>query len=130
MVKLLRRFVVLAALMFWQGGFMFYGGVVGPIGADVLCSPLSQGFFTREVTNYLNLAGVAALPLLVWDMMVSMDDHLWRRRLRWALWGILAATLAGLCWLHVRLDDLLDAEQLRILDQQAYRGLHQVYLAV
>ena len=29
-----------------------------------------QGFVTRRVTNYLNVAGAIALPLLAWDAAV------------------------------------------------------------
>jgi hypothetical protein len=32
----LRRFLALAALLDWQGGFLFYAAVVIPIGLDVL----------------------------------------------------------------------------------------------
>ena len=68
MLTLLRRFSVIAALMFWQGGFTFYAAVVVPIGQENLGHE-EQGFITREVTNYLNLAGAAALLLLAWDVV-------------------------------------------------------------
>ena len=38
-MTILRRFLVLAALMFWQGGFMFYGAVVVPITRVRLAEP-------------------------------------------------------------------------------------------
>ena len=60
---LIRRYLLLMSLMFWQGGFTFYSAVVVPIGSDLLGSGRDQGFITRSVTNYLNLAGVAALAL-------------------------------------------------------------------
>jgi hypothetical protein len=31
-MRLIRRFVLLISLLFWQGGFMFYGGVVVAVG--------------------------------------------------------------------------------------------------
>jgi hypothetical protein len=37
-VTVLRRLLLLLALMFWQGGFMFYGAVVVPVGAEALGS--------------------------------------------------------------------------------------------
>ena len=49
--RALRRFIVLVALCFWQGGFTFYAGVVVPVGTDVLGSSLKQGFVTRRVTR-------------------------------------------------------------------------------
>jgi hypothetical protein len=71
MVIVLRRVLVLGALLFWQGGFTFYGAVVVHVGQDVLGSHRMQGFVTRRVTNYLNLAGAVALPLLAWDTAAS-----------------------------------------------------------
>ena len=72
---------------------------------------------------------VAALPVLAWDVFASRDVR-WRRRLRWAVWAVLAVTLALLAWMHGRLDDLLDAEQFRILDRATFRAEHQRYLIV
>ena len=57
-MRLLRQFVLLVSLMFWQGGFMFYGGVVVEIGGRLLGSETQQGFITQSATNYLNLAGL------------------------------------------------------------------------
>ena len=36
MSLVIRRMVLLVSLMFWQGGFMFYGGVVVPVGGRIL----------------------------------------------------------------------------------------------
>jgi hypothetical protein len=126
MVALLRRFLVLMALMFWQGGFLFYASVVVPIGQAQL-THLRQGFITREVTDYLNLAGAVALLPLAWDLAVSPDRSA-RRAARWGLWLSLALTVAVLAWLHLRLDDLLDLENRLIDDRGAFRTLHRVYL--
>ena len=70
---LLRRFLVLVALMFWLGGFTFYAAVVVPVGQEDLGSHLEQGFITRQVTKYLNLSGAIALLLLAWDVVASHD---------------------------------------------------------
>jgi hypothetical protein len=124
---LLRRALVLAALMFWQGGFTFYAAVVVPIGQHLLHPPLSQGVITRQVTNYLNLAGAVALVPLLWDAAVSGERSVCRRRLRSLSWAGLAATLGLLAWLHVRLDTMLDAVS-QPVDAAAFHAVHRVYL--
>jgi hypothetical protein len=68
-MTLVRRWLLLWALMFWQGGFTSYGGVVVPVGSAVLGSEQEPGFITRSVTNYLNLAGAVALAVWGWDLM-------------------------------------------------------------
>src|SRR5437588_13086980 len=107
MAAIFRRFVVLAALMFWQGGFTFYAAVVVPVGQEELGSHLQQGFITRQVTNYLNLSGAAALVLLAWDVLVSRDGSKARRLTRWMAWTGMFVTLVALAWLHQRLEQLL-----------------------
>src|SRR5215468_6101686 len=84
MFILVRRFLVLVALMFWQGGFTFYAAVVVPVGQNELGSHLQQGFITRQVTDYLNLSGAIALFLLGCDVAASRDRSTGRRWARWA----------------------------------------------
>ncbi len=127
-MKLLRRCLVMLALMFWQGGFMFYGGVVVPVGSEVLGSDTDQGWITRKVTDYLNVAGAVALTLWGWDIAVARDPAPWRKRLRGLVWVFLAAALGVLVWVHGRMDSLLDPEALRILDRPHFRSLHRWYL--
>jgi hypothetical protein len=128
MLRLARRFLVIAALVFWQGGFTFYAAVVVPIGAEVLESHTKQGFITRQVSNWLNVAGAAGLLLLAWDMAVCRDAVRWRGGLRWAAWSVALLTLGALAVLHLRLDELLEPEQMRILEREQYRDLHRIYL--
>src|SRR5689334_22865465 len=68
---LVRRFAVLAALMFWQGGFTFYAGVVVPIGTDVFGSAAGQAGITRRVAWYINVSGAAALAVFAWDVLAA-----------------------------------------------------------
>ena len=126
----LRRWLLLWALMFWQGGFMFYGGVVVPVGSAVLGSEREQGFITRSVTNYLNLAGAVALAVWAWDLWAGRGISSGGRRLRWAIWGGLVLSLALLSWLHPRLDELLDPRDALVLDGHRFRSLHRRYLIV
>jgi len=129
MRTLARRALVLAALLFWQGGFTFYGAVVVHVGQDVLGSHTRQGFVTRRVTNYLNLAGALALPVLAWDAAATRDGS-GRRRLRWAAWAGMALTLAVQAWVHTRLDALLDPAAFAILDPPLFHAWHTWYLHV
>ena len=121
---------MLAALMFWQGGFLFYAAVVVPIGQEVLGSHKEQGFITQRVTNYLNLSGAVALAILAWDMTACRDGSAWRSWLRWTCWLAMLATLLWLLWLHPRLDDLLDVSTRDIIEGRAFRAQHRIYLWV
>ncbi len=128
MGTLFRRFAVLAALMFWQGGFTFYAAVVVPVGQHALHSPLDQALITREVAIYLNLSGAAALLLLAWDAAISGDPSWRRRRLRWLSWVGMVVALGLLVWLHPRLDSLFDRENVLIQDYPTFRVGHRWYL--
>jgi hypothetical protein len=127
-VTVLRRFLVLAALMFWTGGFTFYAAVVVPVGAEVLGSHREQGYITQQVTNYMNLSGAAALPLLAWDAAAARDPSRWRRRVRWLTWLGMVSTLAVLAWLHPQLDSLLGLDEVTVFNASAFRPLHRTYL--
>ncbi len=128
MPTLLRRLLVLVALMFWQGGFTFYAAVVVPIGQQELGSHLDQGFITRRVTNYLNLRGVVAVVLLAWDMAASSDRAKVRYWVRWVAWVGLVLTLAALSWLHQQLDQWLSVEMHELANPKAFRSGHRWYL--
>jgi hypothetical protein len=125
-----RRFLVLAALMFWQGGFTFYASVVVPIGQEVLGSHTAQGFITREVTQYLNLSGAVALLVLGLELLAGRHESCWGRRVRRLSWLGMAATLAALAWLHPHLDALLDVDtqEIRRGMRPTFRGGHRWYL--
>src|ERR1700687_1938319 len=123
------RFLVLMALLFWQGGFFFYAAVVVPVGQEELGDHIAQGFITRKVTNHLNLAGVAALVFLGAD--VALPDRVrWRRGLRALAWLALAVLLGCLYWLHGRMDAALNPEERFVLDPITFRPYHRVYLWV
>jgi hypothetical protein len=126
MATLARRFLVLAALMFWQGGFTFYAAVVVPVGRETIGSRQSE--VTRPVTRYLNLAGAVALVPFAWDVACCRDRTTRRRFVRWGTWAGMALTLAALLWLHPALSARLDAGVSAADD--SFHHLHRVYLWV
>jgi hypothetical protein len=126
-MTVLWRFLVLMALLFWQGGFLFYAAVVVPVGQEELGSHTIQGFVTRKVTNHLNLAGVGALIFLGADLAFP-DQSLRRRWLRVSSWLAMATLLGCLYWLHGRMDAVLDPEERCILEPVVFRAYHRFYL--
>jgi hypothetical protein len=124
-----RRFLLIVCIAFWQGGFMFYGGVVVPIGASVLGSEVEQGFITQAVTNYLNCAG--AVCVVVWGVMLALDTSplSWLRRACWTLWSGLVISLGILIGLHVLMDRSLDIPGRNVLDEAKFLRLHGAYIA-
>jgi hypothetical protein len=128
MHTLLRRCLVVAALMFWQGGFTFYASVVVPLGQAILHPPTEQGFITRQVTNWLNLSGAVALLILAWDLLTTHDASARRRGGRWLTWTGMLFTLVLLLWFHRRLDAFLNPDEMRLLDRPAFRAEHRWYL--
>lgn len=126
-MTLLRRFVVLQALLLWQGGFLFYAAVVVPVGTDALGSAARQGAITARVTVWLNAAGAACLLALAWDQAA---DRTRRRAARWWLWAAAAALLGVLVVLHEDLRFFTDPAGTRVTHPGPFRFLHGVYLSV
>lgn len=127
-MRILRRFVVLLALMFWQGGFLFYVSVVVPLGTQVLGSALRQGFITRKVTYWLNISGVIALGILALELWLCRDRSRGRNLGRWLMWGLMAAAQGLLFPLHGYLDSLMQEQGRIVLDPEAFYPAHRVYL--
>jgi hypothetical protein len=124
-MPIVRRFLVLQALMLWQGGSLFYAAVVVPTGTEVLGS-FQQGSVTRHVTDAMNLIGVVCLLILAWDQLQSLPTF---RRTRWTLWSCQAVMLAGLFWLHGKVERLVDfSANGHIADYPVFYLWHRVYL--
>jgi hypothetical protein len=128
MKVMLRRFLVMTALLFWQGGFLFYSSVVVPIGQEMLGT--TQAFVTRRVTQSLNLAGAVALVVLLPDALARGAGSRLRKRLRLAAWVGMAVALGTLVWMHPHLDAFLDHELHIVEDHKGFRPWHRVYLWV
>ncbi len=125
MATLLRRFLVLAALMFWLGGFTFYGAIVVPIGQKEF-GP-KQGIVTRQVTHYMNLSGAVALVIFAWDLVLLKNGPI-RRRLLWICWAGMAVTLALLVYFHSSLSEMMDSGNLSTPIPDSFHALHRWYL--
>ncbi len=120
MLSAIRQFVVILAVAFWLGGFSFYAIVVVPTGAAVLGGSEEQGFVTRVVTQHLNQIAVAALAILLCNVIVERGKWLW------ATWLSMAAAQALLMAMHPRLDALLDPATHDIAPD--FHWLHEAYL--
>ncbi len=117
------RYLGLVAFAFWQGGFVFYAGVVVPLGASVW-GDRTQGFFTRLVTPWMNVAGLVACGLFLVDALLSKT---WRiSRLVMAL--VMAMGVLGLFVLQSQISGHLDPETESIANHPLFRLKHQVYL--
>ena len=125
------RFVAFGLLAFWQGGFMFYGGVVIAAAHRVLGSHLEVGFITQRVTNWLNVIGAATLIVLAANLLIGRRTK--AKMLRWTLagtWVVMAVALIALAITHPMLDRVLDANSHDVLDHARFGQLHKVYLGV
>lgn len=120
----LRRFLVIQALLFWQGGFLFYAAVVVPIGTRVHGS-IGQGTVTRHVTDWMNVIGAVAVANLAWDQWANGDPR-GCRRARWGLWFVLAAGLVALALIHLRIEPYIDST----MDYATFYAWHRAYLYV
>src|SRR5206468_6196627 len=122
MGTIVRRFLVLFAFLFWQGGFLFYSAVVIHVGQNVLPPPARQSQITMPVTRCLNLIGVVTLVALAVDVFLTRDESR-QKAWRWLCWLLMASGLAGLLWLHPRLVDFMEHH-----DQPGFYPLHRAYL--
>jgi hypothetical protein len=126
MGTLVRRFLVLLALMFWTGGAVFYAAVVVPTGLHTI--GLSQQVrVTRPVTKVLNVAGALALLPLAWDARTTCDPSRRRRAVRWLAWFVTAAALIALFVMHLVLEQQMEAGM--PTRSSSFHALHTLYLA-
>lgn len=117
-------------LAFCFGGFLFYAGVVVPIGTRVL-GATTQGFVTREVTRVLNLAMLVCIAGIAWEIWAGrLDRSAAASRALTALAVLIAITCGILWWIHGQLDAQLSADEFAVNDPSAFYGMHRLYLWV
>ncbi|MEZ6143647.1 MAG: hypothetical protein R3B84_24045 [Zavarzinella sp.] len=123
------RGVLFFLLIFWQGGFMFYGLIVVPIGAEITGSDFQQGLITQQVTHYLNLSGGMTLLVALLYLAVLPIS---RRKKAWAtaIWAILLATLIAQVMVHIKMDLFIDLENQKMISRKQFRPWHAGYLCV
>jgi hypothetical protein len=125
-----RRFLLLQALLLWQGGFVFYSAVVVPMGTDVLGSASAQGEITALVTVWLNRIGLVFLAILAWDVSASRDPVPRRIVVRKTLGVVVALLLLLLFYLHDLMDYLLDPTGRTVAMRRPFRIMHILYLCI
>jgi uncharacterized membrane protein YcfT len=124
-----QRFLVIAAIAFWLGGFTFYSGVAIPMGVEVLGGHRTVGFITERVTNWLNVAGVVTLAILLWNIIaVRASAGKLLRIMLIATWVLMLAIELELIFLHPVMDRLLVPHAREILNEDRFDLLHHVYL--
>ena len=124
----LRRFLVVQVLLLWQGGFLFYTAVVVPTGTTILGSSAAQGAITAQVTDTLNLIGVAAVAIFAAEIGLTRDPIAKRTHSRWWCWWILFVTQWLILYFHRLLDAFMDPTRTHVLIHPPFYPVHRMYL--
>lgn len=123
------RTLLLATFALWFGGFTFYVSFVVPVGTEILGSARRQGFITQQVTHWLNLVCFLSLILMLAESFLA-----WKRARRpWreiqlAVVLLNFGLLAGLVWLHPKMDAMIDLDKKMVHDKAEFYGVHRIYL--
>lgn len=120
-----RRFILMFALMFWQGGFMFYGAVTVPIVRARLGPGPERSLITQRVTQWMNLAGTVAILAMFADVWASPIQ---RKRWRWVAWLAMALPQPIVIILHRVLSGQMAAAGFHSSETSGFLAWHQVYL--
>lgn len=122
------RLATFWAIAIWQGGFVFYTGFVVKIGSWELKSALTQGFITRLVT--LKLENLGWIALVIWAISL-WGTRFSRQSLRTTaavLWCAILALHVGLHFQWHAIDRLLDVSSRSVMDPDAFRPAHRIFL--
>lgn len=124
------RFVTMAIIIVWLGGFTFYAAVVIPTAHHVLGTHLEVGFITRQVTHWLNLGGALTVLALAANLWLLRCDGVLGLRPLALTWCILVMSLITLLVLHPHLDSFLDEVEHEIAHRTDFYVWHRAYLIV
>jgi hypothetical protein len=124
---LTRRFLVVLALMFWVGGFMFYGAVVVPTMFEKLGEMPQRSLVTQGVTSWMNLAGTVALLVMFADTFSSSAGG---QRWRWIAWVSMVVPHLALIWMHREMSTQMLAPGFHRSDLRPFMSWHRIYLIV
>jgi hypothetical protein len=125
----LRRFLVLQALLLWQGGFLFYTAFVVPVGTRVLSGgAAAQGVITARVTDTLNTLGAVGLAVLAWELSCTRDPAPRRTTARWWCWAVAVICQYLLFVFHQLLDYFMDPGRTSVVIRPPFYPVHRLYL--
>jgi hypothetical protein len=118
------RFLVLQALLLWQGGFLFYAAIVVPTGTKLL-GAAGQGAITARVTDALNVIGAVGLALLALELTRAPNSR--RTACRWWAWSVALVCHGLLIYFHMLLDAFME-DQRRVVIVPPFYPVHRMYL--
>src|SRR5262245_45235763 len=127
MTNTLLRFLVVQALLLWQGGFLFYSAFVVPAGGHLIGAE-GQGAVTARITDSLNAAGVVGIVILAIELSLTRDTNARRTECRWWAWGVVLVSQFLLLYTHLVLDEFMDEQRKRIIVRAAFYPVHRIYL--
>jgi hypothetical protein len=112
----------------WWGAFMFYAGIVIPVGTHLLGSHTAMGFITQKVTIYFN---VFSLLIFLFYAYCLKNEEIIKDKL---IEEIISISLIGfqllLFLLHNYQTNLLDFKNHAIINRENFYLLHRIYLIV
>ncbi|WP_150107649.1 hypothetical protein [Pedosphaera parvula] len=130
-LPLARRYLAILAMALWMGGFTFYSLIVIPTASKVLGGEREVGFVTQQVTNWLNLIGIGALLILLWNTLAE------RKKAGFlvsyglpATWLVMVLSLIGLFFAHAWIDQLLDTANHKVLSYSHFFDRHRLYMII
>ncbi|MCS7020751.1 MAG: hypothetical protein NZU63_02850 [Gemmataceae bacterium] len=127
-MTLWRRYLLVQALMVWQGGFVFYSAFVVPLGTEVLGSSAVQGAVTARVVEILHLLGFISLGACLWDMLVAVEPERRSRHIRWVCWIIAACAHGLLLYFYLLLVSFMDPGRRYVVIHPPFYPVHRLYL--